>query len=204
MISNVILMFYKKLKRKRLLRSVTCSNPQSVQFSTHSVIKLLWGSTKSDISFGYGVRMKGVLISEYGGKISMGDHSTIGPNSNIYSVESVTIGAYTAISRNVSISDNNNHPVNPEDRKIIRVTPDGSPERSWKYAAHKPIIIGDNCWIGEYSRICKGVTIGEGSIVAANAVVTRDVPPNCIVAGNPAKIVKENIDNTPSCFVDSF
>lgn len=58
-------------------------------------------------------------------------------------------------------------------------------------------------WIGEYVRICKGVTIGDGSVVAANAVVTKDVPPNSIVAGNPAKVVKTDIDKTiPRQFKD--
>ena len=54
--------------------------------------------------------------------------------------------------------------------------------------------IGDDCWIGTNVRICKGVTIGDNSIVAACSVVTKDVPANCIVAGNPAKIVKTGID----------
>lgn len=199
MIKSIINKIRRKLKHNALVKRATCKD-DTVIFSTSASIKLRFGSCPSDVLLGSDVRIKGELISEYGGKISMGDHSSIGPRSNIYSVESVIIGDYATISRYVSISDNNNHPVNPEDRKIIWATPDGSPERSWKYAAHKPIIIGDNCWIGEYSRICKGVTIGEGSIVAANAVVTRDVPPNCIVAGNPAKIVKENIDNTPRLF----
>ena len=199
MIRSIINRFRRKLKRHTLVKRVTCKD-NTVIFFTSSKIKLLFGSRPSDILLGSDVRLKGTLISEYGGKITMGDHSSIGPKSNIYSVENVTVGAYTAISRYVSISDNNNHPVNPKDRKIMRVTPDGSPERSWKYADHKPIIIGENCWIGEFARICKGVTIGEGSIVAANAVVTRDVPPNCIVAGNPAKIVKENIDKTSRYF----
>ncbi len=199
MIKSIINKIRRKLKHNALVKRATCKD-DTVIFSTSASIKLLFGSRPSDILLGSDVRLKGTLISEYGGKITMGDHSSIGPKSNIYSVENVTVGAYTAISRYVSISDNNNHPVNPEDRKIMKVTPDGSPERSWKYADHKPIIIGENCWIGEFARICKGVTIGEGSIVAANAVVTRDVPPNCIVAGNPAKIVKENIDKTSRYF----
>lgn len=199
MIRIIVNKIRRKLINKKLIKRVTCKDT-SVTFSTGASVRLLFGSCPSDINLGSDVRIKGNLISEYGGKIVIGDHCSLGGNSNIYSVESVIIGSYTAISRYVSISDNNNHPVNPDDRKIMRITPDGSPERSWKYAAHKPIIIGENCWIGEFSRICKGVTIGVGSIVAANAVVTKDVPPNSIVAGNPAKIVKENINNTPRCF----
>ena len=102
----------------------------------------------------------------------------------------------TSISTGVVICDNNNHPINPYDREIMSRTPRLSVERSWKYSTHAPIVIERNCWIGENSRICKGVHIGEGSIVAANAVVTKDVPAFCIAAGNPAKIVKSEIDKT--------
>ncbi len=60
----------------------------------------------------------------------------------------------------------------------------------WQEAASKRVVIEDNVWIGEYSAIMKGVTIGKGSIVGCHSVVTHDVPPHCIVAGNPAKVVK--------------
>ena len=75
-----------------------------------------------------------------------------------------------------------------------------SVEKSWKYSAHAPIVIGRNCWIGENSRICKGVHIGEGAIIAANAVVTKDVPAFSVAAGNPARIVKTNIDKEDRFF----
>ena len=55
----------------------------------------------------------------------------------------------------------------------------------------KPIILKNNVWIGDSSIICKGVTIGENSIIGAGAVVTKNVPENCIYAGNPAKLVKK-------------
>jgi carbonic anhydrase/acetyltransferase-like protein (isoleucine patch superfamily) len=54
-----------------------------------------------------------------------------------------------------------------------------------------PVHIGDNVWLGDHATVLKGVTIGDNSVVAARAVVTRDVPANVIVAGNPAKVVKE-------------
>ena len=57
----------------------------------------------------------------------------------------------------------------------------------------KPVTIRDNVWIGNGATILKGVTIGEGSVIAAKSVVTRDVPPHTIVAGNPAKVIKEDI-----------
>ncbi len=66
------------------------------------------------------------------------------------------------------------------------------------YRTAKPVFIGDNVWIGYRALIMKGVTIGDGAIVAANSVVTKDVPPRCIVAGNPARIIRENVDWRPS------
>ena len=62
------------------------------------------------------------------------------------------------------------------------------------YRTAKPVTIGDNVWIGYRAMILKGVTIGNNSVVAANSVVTKDVPANCIVAGNPAKIIRTNIN----------
>lgn len=70
---------------------------------------------------------------------------------------------------------------------------DGHYIESPSYRTAKPVYIGDNVWIGYRALILKGVTVGEGSIIAANAVVTKDVPPHCIVAGNPAGIIRRNI-----------
>lgn len=61
------------------------------------------------------------------------------------------------------------------------------------YQNKKPIVIGNHVWIGENSMILKGVKIGDGSVVAASSLVTKDVPANCMVAGTPARIIRENI-----------
>ncbi|NCU88000.1 MAG: acyltransferase, partial [Proteobacteria bacterium] len=69
----------------------------------------------------------------------------------------------------------------------------------------KPVIFEDNVWIGDSAIICKGVTIGKNSIIGAGAVVTKDVPPNSIFAGNPAKLVKTLDDvefNTRANFLE--
>ena len=63
-----------------------------------------------------------------------------------------------------------------------------------KPAVRKPINIGNNVWTGMNSLILKGVSIGENSIIAAHSVVTKDVPDNVIVGGNPAKILKQLVD----------
>lgn len=62
------------------------------------------------------------------------------------------------------------------------------------YRTAKPVIIGDNVWIGYRAMILKGVTIGDGSVIGANSVVTKDVPPHSVVVGNPARIIRSNVN----------
>lgn len=169
---------------------------KNVHFYRTTSISLSEGATKDNIQLDYEARIHGTLSSCSTGKIYVGKYSQIGPGSIIRSLQEVRLGAYVAISTNVVISDNNTHPVNPLDRLVMQQTPMGSKERSWVFSESAPIIIEDNCWIGENARICKGVTIGEGAVVAANAVVTKNVPANTIAAGNPARIVKTDIDQT--------
>lgn len=151
-------------------------------------------TNRSDVILHGNVRVHGAIVSKFGGKVEMGEYSQLGPNSRLLCIQSIWIGAYTAIGPNVTVVDNNNHPVNPNQRLKMRITPEGSELRSWKYSASKPIRIGENVWIGENVRICKGVTIGNNAVIAACSVVTKDVPANAIAAGNPAKIVKTDID----------
>ncbi|HEY5960222.1 MAG TPA: DapH/DapD/GlmU-related protein, partial [Polyangiaceae bacterium] len=77
----------------------------------------------------------------------------------------------------------------------IRVAPGGPGYpglgNGWELSESSPITVGDAVWIGTNSTILKGVTIGDGAIVAKASVVTKDVPPFSIVAGNPARVVKE-------------
>lgn len=109
----------------------------------------------------------GHLILEGG---FMNEKATITCGSEIH------IGKNVHIAREASIRDYDGHYI-----------------ESPSYRTAKPVYIGDNVWIGYRALIMKGVTIGEGSIIAANAVVTKDVPPHCIVAGNPARIIRWNI-----------
>ena len=127
-----------------------------------------------------------------GGCITVGPDTYIGPGTVIQSKESITIGRGVIIANNVLILDNNNHPVDPQMRQKMSQCEDflRDPLWSWQYADSAPVVIEDNVWIGRDARIMKGVTVGKGSIVALGAIVTKDVPPYTIVAGNPAKVVK--------------
>lgn len=90
--------------------------------------------------------------------------------------KNIRIGNEVIISKGVIIRDSDNHDILYNG-----------------YEKSKPIIIGDHVWIGMRAIILKGVRIGDGSIIAAGAVVNKDIPRNCMVAGVPAKIIKENI-----------
>lgn len=163
-------------------------------FAPGAYIVLRYGAKKGNVILKSNVWMLGGITVEDKGQVIMHEHAQIQPGSQILCYDRIEIGAYTAIGPNTTICDNNNHPVSPAMRRRMRVTPPGHELRSWKYSAHAPIIIGENCWIGANVRICKGVTIGDNSIVAANAVLTKSIPANCIAAGNPARIVKTDID----------
>ena len=143
------------------------------------------------ITIGDHCRIFAHLHSQEDGKVKIGNHCCIYGETVIGAVNSVSIGDYAIISNHVHIYDNNNHPTSPAIRKkMCQDGFEGEPWK-WKHAASAPIVIEENVWIGEYSAIMKGVTIGKGAIVAAHAVVTKDVPAYSIVAGNPAKKVKD-------------
>jgi len=131
------------------------------------------------------------LISSETGKIHIGEYSTVRFKSKLKSNKGIYLGRYVIVSNNVTISDNDNHPISPYKRKKMCELGFYSDLWDWKHSVSKEIIIEDNVWIGEKSAILKGVRIGEGSIVAMHSIVTKNVPPYSIVAGNPAKIVKK-------------
>lgn len=93
--------------------------------------------------------------------------------------EQIQIGNNVAVGANTIICDTDFHPLQPSERQK-------DPNRG----TTAPIVIEDNVFIGMQSLILKGVTIGTGSVIGAGSVVTRDVPPGVVVAGNPAKIIK--------------
>ena len=111
----------------------------------------------------------------------MGDHLIINYGCTILDVAEVTMGDWVMIGPHVLISTVN-HPLSPRGRRN-------------RLGVAKPVRIGDDVWIGGHATILPGVTIGDGAVVAAGAVVTKDVPPYTVVAGVPARVVKEIEDD---------
>lgn len=108
--------------------------------------------------------------------LKIGNGGYMNNNVTINCFKSITIGDGAVISKGVTIRDNDNHTI---DGKVDKTS--------------MPISIGNRVWIGLNATILKGVTIGEGAVIAAGAVVNKDVPPNCLVGGVPAKIIKEHV-----------
>lgn len=176
----------KKIYKKHcFLKNSQCGENLSV-----GVFSNCTSNNKENIVIGNNCHINGRLFSYENGRISVGDNTFINTYSFIGAMDNIVIGNCVIIATNVRIFDNNNHPTDPQMRENMCQSGFYNKNWEWCYAAHKPVVINDNVWIGEYSTILKGVTIGKGSIVASHSVVTKDVPDYCIVAGNPAKVVK--------------
>lgn len=121
--------------------------------------------------------------------VLIGDRTFIG-GSSIVCAEKIEIGNDVLISWGCTIVDHGSHATDWASRKND-VVAWGQGTKDWSRVKMKPVKIHDRAWIGFNSIILKGVTIGEGAIVGAGSVVTKDVPPYTIVAGNTARIVRE-------------
>jgi acetyltransferase-like isoleucine patch superfamily enzyme len=125
------------------------------------------------------------------GTCKVGDFTLLN-GALIMAEEHVEIGSYCLISWNVGIADSDFHPLDPAERKqdALALAPFYADRPARPRIRTAPVRICDNVWIGMGAVILKGVTIGENSVVAAGAIVTKSVEPNCVVAGNPATVVK--------------
>lgn len=110
------------------------------------------------------------------GRVTIGDCVLMSPGSRISASDEITLGDGVMLANGAYITDSDWHTI--YDRTV-------RDERSY------PVTIGNNVWLGDHATVLKGVTIGENSVVAARAVVTNDVPANVVVAGSPAKVIKE-------------
>lgn len=115
--------------------------------------------------------------------IEIGNGSDFGEYNHITCTNKIIIGHNVLTGRWVTISDNSH---GTSTHEMMEIPPTQRPVYS-----KGPVIIGNNVWIGDKATILPNVSIGNGAIIAANSVVTKDVPEYCIVAGNPAKIIKQ-------------
>ena len=125
------------------------------------------------------IRPSNIYGGAIGAGLKVGDHSNIGPYSYIGCSGKITIGNNVMISPRVSIYAENH------------VFDDANIPMKEQGVTQSAVTIEDDCWIAANSIILAGVTIGKGSVIAAGSVVTKSVPPYCVVAGVPAKVIKQ-------------
>ncbi|MEN6414756.1 MAG: acyltransferase [Veillonellales bacterium] len=132
------------------------------------------------------------------GCISVGNRTYIGNGTKLISRSSITIGDDVTIAWGCYLYDHNSHSLNWEQRRKdiqqqmidLKNTKNFILNKDWSVVKTEAIVICDKAWIGFEAVILKGVTVGEGAIVGARSVVTKDVEPWTVVAGNPARVVK--------------
>lgn len=135
------------------------------------------------IELGYAVSLGDFTsISTWGtGRLEIGDYASIGRLCHITAFDRIQIGNHVLLGEMITITDNSHG-----DSTDLLTPPLKRPLTS-----KGPVTIEDKVWIGDKATILPGVHIGEGAVVGANSVVTHDVPAHTIVAGNPARIIKQ-------------
>lgn len=144
------------------------------------------------IQIGAYTHVRGELLTfAHGGEIRIGEYCYIGEHSKLWSAGRIHVGDRVLIAHAVTILDNLTHPLSASARHAHyrHIITDGHPKGI--NLEEQPVEIGDDVWIGCMSVILRGVTIGQGSIIGAGSVVTSSIPPWTVVAGNPARIVRE-------------
>lgn len=136
-------------------------------------------SGKGRLILGYGVNLVGTvvpveLVTYDNGQIEIGDHTFINYGSSIAARSSVKIGSRCHLGHYTFIMDNDQHDV----------------VRHWELPSSAPVIIEDDVWIGSKVVILPGIRIGHQAVIGAGSIVTKDVPPLSVAAGNPARVIR--------------
>lgn len=153
---------------------------------------------KKYLTIGKDSTVGGKFVFERGsGYVRVGNRTHIGA-STLISVDGIEIGDDVTIAWGCTIYDHNSHSVKWSERQFdtlremddIRHGRSPIASKDWTVVTSKPIRICDKAWIGFNCIVLKGVTIGEGAVIAAGSVVTKDVPAWCIVGGAPAQVIR--------------
>jgi putative colanic acid biosynthesis acetyltransferase WcaF len=119
-------------------------------------------------------RVYGTARVWYPPNLEMGDHAVLGPKSNCYCMDKVTIGAYAVISQDAELCGGTHVPDDPDFQLVT-----------------KPIVIGHHAWVAAGAFVHPGVVVGEGALLGARSVATRNLEPWTIYGGSPAKPIRE-------------
>jgi acetyltransferase-like isoleucine patch superfamily enzyme len=179
------------LLAQRLMGRPTCELREGAVLGKTARIRNNRGSS-SKIVIGSHTHVAGELfLFPHGGEITIGEWCFVGEGSRIWSSASVKIGNRVNISHSVNIFDSRTHPLRAQERheQVKTILKEGHPREI--SLGECPVTICDDAWLGAGAMVLRGVTVGEGAIVGAGSVVTKNVQPYSIVAGNPAVLVRE-------------
>jgi acetyltransferase-like isoleucine patch superfamily enzyme len=161
---------------KIFLKGNLITNDNCIKYNGRSTIIRMDSNSELNVEGGFSIYYGGDIICFKNSILTLGG-GFCNSNVKIRCTNSISIGSNVAISHDVTIMDSDAHNIDYDGYKMT-----------------KPVFIGNNVWIGSRTMILKGVRIGEGAIIAAGAIVTKDVPANSIAAGSPAKVIKENVN----------
>lgn len=145
------------------------TNPKDVQ-QKESILKKLIPQLGKDIT------ILSPFYADYGYNCVIGDHTFINHNAYFMDGAPITVGSFCFIGPNCGLYTAS-HPLNAS-------------QRNQGYEKASPITIGKNVWIGGDVTILPGVTIGDGSVIGAKSVVTKDIPPGVFAVGNPCRVLR--------------
>lgn len=153
--------------------------------------------------FGEGSFMQGPVFFHYGSHTRIGERCFINYNFTVQDDALVTIGDDCNFGPNVTIVTPI-HPMLPDQRKTL-YDAQGNPKR---FCYAKPVTIGKDCWFGANVTVCPGVTVGDGCVIGAGSVVTRDIPPMSFAAGVPCRVIRkitqeDSMSNKPEILADN-
>ena len=213
MLQKLIDFFYSKFRREQayvthplLMNDWGRTSDSSISASKCTFLKAGDGSkcyptvkiinpqgVKEAIILGTNTHVRGELfVFAHDGQITIGDYCYIGEGTRIWSAKSITIGNRVLISHNVSIFDNDTHPIDDpiaRHQQFKDIISTGHPKKL--DLREEPVVIEDDALIASQCVILKGVTIGKAAVVGAGSVVTKDVPPYTLAAGNPARVIRK-------------
>lgn len=155
---------------KLIWRRINCAAGNRLTVGEHSIV------------------LANIRFEDSAGSIRIGNRCFIG-KSDLVCYRSIDIRDDVIMSWGVTITDHDSHSLDWQYRKDD-VLQWHTGRKDWKHVANAPVVVESKAWIGFNVSILKGVTIGEGAVVGAGSVVTRDVAPFSVVAGNPARRIR--------------
>jgi acetyltransferase-like isoleucine patch superfamily enzyme len=174
----------------RMSGRATCLCGEGVKVARQARILNAGGDSRKICIGDHSVVEGELFVFKHGGRINLGEWCYVGSGTRVWSAREITIGNRVLISHGVNIFDSLTHPLSPvaRHRQFKEIVMSGHPPDL--NLDERPVMIADDAWIGAGATIMKGVKIGARAIVGAGAVVTRDVPAESIVAGNPASVIR--------------